>query len=326
MVRACDQVDWTDMTVGRACLDAMGTIVGTRFADVAQAKAWVAAHPAPLDSYDYWRQVLSTRPANQEQLDRLARRGPELFVRVTAQEPELLGERGEPIFSKAARDVGADRLLRVLRREASWPELDGSGFDTFATTIFRRAGTIFDAQHGASLLALWEDRSRFREEYVWVALAVAVSRVVSQESRRVLTQSLRSCSSAQEPLLEELARRHALEEKALLLSWYGTKPVGHEDAFATAIFTGLADAGAQTRPVLSSLVRKRAPSSEDRSAVVALVAATKAAGHAMPASCDGHLFARMGKGTLPEDRRRSEREVSRTRKACVNEAIRVLRL
>jgi hypothetical protein len=325
VVLACDTLEWEDKTLGRACLDAMGAIVSATFADVEQAKAWMAAHPDPLDDYDYWRQVLTTRPAYPEQLERLSQRGPTLFLRVTAQEPQLLGDHGKPMFSKAARDVGPDRLLRILRRQESWPELDGAGFNTFATTVFQRAQTIFDASHGPELLAMWEDRSCCEQDFVWVALTVAVSRVMPSESRRVLKHALQT-STTRTSVLEELARQHAVEEQALLSTWYVSRPGrDDDDDYPTAIFEGLAGAGARVRPVLASLLRKHVPTADNRAAVIALVKATKAVGHAMPATCDGYLFAVGGKGMSKEDHDRAEAEMVRVRKACISEAVRLLR-
>jgi hypothetical protein len=141
----------------------------------------------------------------------------------------------------------------------------------------------------------------------------------------VLTHTLRTCNAACGPLLEELAHRHALEETPLIQSWYASKPAGDDEEHATAILEGLARAGASMRPVLVSLVRHRAPSGQARSAVVALVAATKAAGYAMPASCEGHLLGLAGKGMSREDQRRVEVEMVRVRTACVREASAVLR-
>lgn len=47
----------------------------------------MVAHPAPLGSFDYWQHTLTTLPAPKAQLDRLYAQGPELFLRVTAQQP-----------------------------------------------------------------------------------------------------------------------------------------------------------------------------------------------------------------------------------------------
>ena len=325
----CEHVAWRSKTLGRACLDAAGQILQRDFVDVAELQAWIVAHPNPLDTTDYWKQVLTTRPSPKRELDRLYRQDPELFLRVAAQRPDILGSDGEPMWIEAAREhVGADKLLRVLHGEVRWPEVEGAGFNAFATTVFRRADKIFEARHGGALLALWEDRSCCRQDYVWADLAVAVSRVTPDKSAAVLRDTLHKLSNAQAPVLEELARRHAASERATLSRWfYGpdAKRVGHEDELAAAILTGLASAGRECQPVLSSLVHNGAPSAEARSTVVALVAATKAAGHAMPSRCDGYLMAGAGKGSSKGAWDKAEREVTALRTDCVNEALRVIR-
>ncbi len=316
----CYSLHFAPKTLGRACIDAVGRITSQDFATAADVRSWMKSHADPLDSYDYWAKLLSiSHPAPDDLLERLHHHSPELYFRVAVLEPDILGKSASSVFDDVARNgIGGDRILRLLRKQETFPELATPGhLATFSTTVLRRAREIFGPQHGPELLALWEKRACCSEDYVRAALAVAVSRLVPDQSQRVLSETLKELRSAQAPVLEELARVHSTEQRATLGEWFygeASKHAGDEDELATAILRGLQ--GTNDRAGLRFLLQHKTPNA-DRAVVEQLIATASAAGYQPADGCRGYLGAGVGKTWSTEERQRKDREATATRQKCM---------
>ncbi|MFO0572051.1 MAG: hypothetical protein U0263_40890 [Polyangiaceae bacterium] len=322
----CYPVGWSEQTLGRVCVDAIGRITAREFASASEARAWMSTHPSPLDSFEYWQKVVGvSRPAPNELLARLLRHSPELYFRVAALEPDVLDRASWATFERVAREqIGGDRIIALLKKQQGWPELaPPDQFARFASTVLSHAREIFNSTHAPALLELWQGRGCCTEDWVRAELAVAVSRLEPDQGRQVLLDTLAELQHSQAAVLEELARSHATEESATLERWFygdAAKRAGNQDELATAIVRGL-----EGRANLRLVLKKKTPSAEARELVEQVIAKAASAGFPAPETCRGYLGPRAGKGSSAEAWKNASREATALRAKCLKGALQWIR-
>jgi hypothetical protein len=325
----CYPVMWKDKTLGRACIEAIGRITSQSFHSAAEVRAWIAAHADPKNTVDYWQKVLGvTRPAPKELVEQLRQHSPELFFRVVALEPDVLYAATWPMFEQVAKnDIGADRILRLLRKEETWPELASpEHFASFAVTVFNHANGIFEERQGPQLLALWEKKQCCSEDHVRAALVVGTLKLIPEQADRMLTTTLQELHHAQAPVLEALARMYPIRRRAILADWFygdAAKRAGNEDDLAEAILRGLAQQ--RMRSPLKLLLDKTTPNPDAPRVIEQLMVAAAAAKYTVPERCRGPLTPPAMKGGSAEEWERAQKESKALRKDCMQGALKYVR-
>lgn len=330
LAQRCYPVAWSEETLGAQCLEALSRITSERFQSAQDAQAWIETHGDPKNTVDYWQKTLgTTRPAPKSLVDQLRRHSPELLFRVVAQEPDVLSDDTWPIFDAVAKtNVGPERILRLLRREESFPELQvPAGYARFAATVLGRAVHIFEAKHAASLFALWEQKQCCEQDGLRAELAVGIVELVPyDDGQRMLLDALKESEHSQPRLLEALARRYPRRSIPVLSEWFygdAAKQAGAADETAAAILRGLSQQ--HSKVILRWVIRKKAPNTNDARVVEALMSAAAVSGYEVPELCSGRLTKPLGKAETPESRKKSEAYYRALRVKCTQDALRWVR-
>ena len=259
----CYSISWRRRKLRDVALQSLGRITGQRFASPDEFHAWHRARGSLESSFEYWEGALDQAPFDRRPalLASLRGQGALLYLRVV-----LMAKFGaihdiDPAGTATAlgQEIGAARLVRLLLREESFPEFTSNErYSLFVKRTADLADKVADPALAAGLLQLWEKEGAARADSAESSLALAASRLHPQQSRRILTTTLRRLGSTWGPALEELAKRHAADEAALLRDWF-TSPrtaadAGAEREIRAAILEGFRARGAASIPAVRALI------------------------------------------------------------------------
>jgi hypothetical protein len=258
-MQACYSVTWSRPTLQEVALQSLGRITGQRFATPDEFRAWHRARGALESSFDFWEGALEHAPYDRrpELLASLRGRDALLYLRVVLMANDSAVHGVDPASTAAAlrNDLGVPRLVRLLLREESFPEFTRD--DRVALFVKRTADLAdktADPALAEGLLRLWEMETPRRADHAESSLALAASRLHPQQSRRILTATLRRLGSTWGPALQELAKLHPDEEAALLKDWFTSPRAGAEQEIRVAILTGLRARGAASVATARALI------------------------------------------------------------------------
>lgn len=272
----CYGISWSRLSLREVALQSLGRITGQRFATPDEFQTWHRARGSLESSFDYWEGALENAPYDRRPalLASLRERDALLYLRVVLMANDNAVQGIDPASTAAAlrKDLGVPRLVRVLLREESFPELTRK--ERYALLVKRTADLadkVADPALAAGLLRLWETEAPPRADSAESSLALATSRLHPQQSRRILTATLRRLGSTWGPTLQELAKLHADDEATLLKDWFTSPRAGAEQEIRAAILTGLRARGTTSVAAVRALILTPGFATDNPAVVGALV-------------------------------------------------------
>lgn len=318
-VQAHYPVRWSTLTLEQVALVAASRIVARQFNDVAAYRAWRAAQGELLASFDYHvgqLEQVHDLAARREHLDALARRDPELYVRVAVMGDARQWGLDDAALTRATRAaLPPDKLLDLLHRRTRWPEFaTPERFAAFAAWALARWEALLGPAALRELARVdpFPDLPHLRQD-----LALALAAAYPDERRRVLTELI-DAEPTQDlaRALGQLARHHHRDELDRLARWFVRPPSTATRDIQLAILAELAAHGADARASLRRLALDPAFTTDEPDVLAALGATASATGVRLDGACDlAAMRVRAGKGTRTgEDERQA---AASARRACV---------
>lgn len=258
-VQPCYSISWSRLSLREVALKSLGRITGQRFATPDEFHAWRRERGSLESSFDYWNGALEHAPYDRRPALLASLRGRDalLYLRVVLMANDNAVQGIDPASTVAALrgDLGVPRLVRLLLQEESFPELTRKErYALFVKRTADLADKVADPALAAGLLRLWEMEAPPRADSAESSLAVATSRLHPQQSRRILTTTLRRLGSTWGPTLQELTKLHADDEATLLKDWFTSPRAGAEQEIRVAILAGLRARGAASVAAVRALI------------------------------------------------------------------------
>ena len=329
-VQPCYGITWSRLSLREVALQSLGRITGQRFATPDEFHAWHRARGSLESSFDYWEGALENAPYDRRPalLASLRERDALLYLRVVLMANDNAVQGIDPASTAAAlrNDLGVPRLVRLLLREESFPELTRK--ERYALFVKRTADVadkVADPALAAGLLRLWETEAPPRADSAESSLALSTSRLHPQQSRRILTTTLRRLGSTWGPALQELAKLHSDDEATLLKDWFTSPRAGAEQEIRVAILTGLRARGTTSVATVRALILAPGFATDNPAVVGALVDIVLDADPRASFPCRRNLWGGPLKNMPRPDVEARARRAAEARRGCLARATTWLR-
>jgi hypothetical protein len=321
----CYPVSWSRRSLREVALRSLDRITGQRFASADDFHAWHRARGSLEGSFEYWEGALDNAPYDRRPALLASLRGRDilLYLRVVLMAVDGAVHGVDPAATAATlRDtLGVARLVRLLHREESFPEFTRKErYSLFVKRTAELADEVADPALAAGLLRLWEMEGDKRTDSAEGALALAASRLHPPESRRILGTTLRRLRSTWGPVLEEIARRHADDDAALLNDWFTRARADEEKEVRVAILTGLRTRGAASIAAVRAMILAPGFDSDNAAVIEALMDILSDADPRAVYPCRRQLWGIPGKGMLKEEAEARAKQAAQARRDCLAHA------
>jgi len=302
---APDVFSWKRVDLNWTALKAASVITQQRFfLDGNAYRHWKEKNPDLSLSFDYWSGFARRADAYRYvRLSALESQEPELFLRVMLLSNESsyapcfqsYGWQAPEIIALVSRNIGKERLLKILERRESWPELlDEQRFSEFSGWIFDNAECWFNDRDVSRLLMMLDNPGYQTQTRAKTLLIRAVGRLDPSRERGLLKEGLDKFPETPEHLLEVLSNRYASREASLLHKWFFTP--GRDERVKCIILDGLRISREDPLPCLSKIVQDPRITPDSESVIEALARASRACIPKLDLPMFGYILVPRGKG------------------------------
>lgn len=272
-------VRWARLALGDVARVAIGALTGADLPSARDVEQWRRDNPDPAASFSFWTKTLEqqSQATRRARLSALRDRSSELFLRVVLTAPHRQAWWDQGDLARTARaHFGGARIVRLLVREESFPELDAPGaFESCTSWLLEHADVLLTEADAAALLSAWEKEGARYSSRDAAKLAIAAARLNPHERARIADTSLGYLRQFRDLVAADLAQ-HALPAEAERVDrWFRAEGLT-EDArieVRRGILDGLAARGDDGQSHLKRLVRHLDGKQEPDSVIVALVSA-----------------------------------------------------